>query len=419
MSKKKPVAPIAPPPPEEKEPRKALSNIGGAVVAHGDAQISSVLKNALNVVPDEKASMVHVHGFHTYTARLHPVTASRLIAGLMPHKAGNLLDPFCGSGTVLAEGRLLGHYCFGVDANPLALELSWLKTLGPTHAFLDRLMQAGQSVAMLAEQRRESKAGPTRLYSPHERKDFDIHVLFELDGLKLGISQVRDPDCRRALLLVLSAVLGKVSRSPQDSVTRVATGRRLATGFTIRFFHQKVEELCQRLSAYRELLPPKAPPARGQVGDARTLEPVENEWADLIVTSPPYAGVYDYQAHHELRLRWLGLKNSFDEQEIGARRHLSQLPPEKARQAWTRDLIRVLTQMRRVLKPRGLAALIIADSALGPDAVFADDLVASLAPQVSLRLLAQASQTRPNFHGPSGRAFQTRPRREHVLVVGR
>jgi len=419
MRKKLPEDFVQPALPEEKEPRKALSNIGGAVQTKGDSRICKVLQDALNVVPDEQASMLHIHGFHTYTARLHPATASRLIRGLMPRRGEHLLDPFCGSGTVLAEGRVLGHEGFGVDANPLAIELAWLKTLGPSDRFLEALLNEGGSVAALAEARRETKAGPSRLYSLEERKDFDIHVLFELDGLKVGITQVRDHELRRALWLVLSAVLGKVSRSPQDSVTRVETGRRLASGFTIRFFHKKVQELCSRLAAYSALLPPNAPPTHGALGDARTLVDVADRWADLIVTSPPYASVYDYQSHHELRLRWLDLKGSFEEEEIGARRHLSQLTPQKALSVWTQDLGQVLTQVRRVLNPEGLAALIIADSALGAEPAFADDLVSSLAPPKGLQLLAQASQVRPNFHGPSGRAFVRRPRREHVLVLSR
>jgi hypothetical protein len=56
--------------------------------------------------------------------------------------------------------------------------------------------------------------------------------------------------------------------------------------------------------------------------DARTL--VDRLGAGSvagIVTSPPYAGTYDYAEHHRLRFDFLGIRHrAFDEGEIGARR---------------------------------------------------------------------------------------------------
>jgi methylase of polypeptide subunit release factors len=95
----------------------------------GSAEERQALEHAFGVSPDERAVMAHVHGFHSYPARLHPETAARLIQAFSPPK-GQVLDPFCGSGTVLVEGRLAGRRVTGVDANPLAVELSWLKTGG-------------------------------------------------------------------------------------------------------------------------------------------------------------------------------------------------------------------------------------------------------------------------------------------------
>jgi methylase of polypeptide subunit release factors len=95
----------------------------------GSAEERQALEHAFGVSPDERVVMAHVHGFHSYPARLHPETAARLIQAFSPTK-GQVLDPFCGSGTVLVEGRLAGRRVTGVDANPLAVELSWLKTGG-------------------------------------------------------------------------------------------------------------------------------------------------------------------------------------------------------------------------------------------------------------------------------------------------
>ena len=78
----------------------------------------------------------------------------------------------------------------------------------------------------------------------------------------------------------------------------------------------------------------------------------------LTVTSPPYAGVYDYVAHHEARLRWLGMDDrGFRSREIGARKRLSDVQPDEGRAAWSDELSAVLRSLHRVTKPLGLAVL--------------------------------------------------------------
>ena len=61
----------------------------------------------------------------------------------------------------------------------------------------------------------------------------------------------------------------------------------------------------------------------------------------------------------------------------------------------------------------------MADSVVGRRPVFADELVQSLSRRVGLSLVGIASQGRPHFHGPSQRAFGSRPRREHILALRR
>ena len=68
-----------------------------------------------------------VHGLHSYPAMMAPPIARRLISELT-NKGETVLDPFCGSGTVLAEAVLLGRRTIGYDINPLALLIAKVKT---------------------------------------------------------------------------------------------------------------------------------------------------------------------------------------------------------------------------------------------------------------------------------------------------
>src|SRR5262245_23697815 len=135
--------------PDRSKERRALTNVGGAVRLEGDPVTAELLSRALDVPTSAEAeaeARAHVHGFHSYPARMHPQTARRLVEALSSPGAV-VLDPFCGSGTVLVEARLAGRAAVGVDANPLAVRLARLKVRGVTEAERGRLVDAAGAVA--------------------------------------------------------------------------------------------------------------------------------------------------------------------------------------------------------------------------------------------------------------------------------
>jgi SAM-dependent methyltransferase len=391
--------------------------VGGKVEVRGGSQEEqAALHHALDVRADEKQVMADVHGFHSYPARLHPVTASRLIAGLSQPGA-RVLDPFCGSGTVLVEARALGRRAIGSDLNPLAVELAWLKCLGLTRALAEGLIGAAEHVADQAEERRLARAAPLRLYPPEDRERYPQHILLELDSLSHGIEQLRAGEVQRALRLVLSSMLTKLAHSEGDTTRRKAP-RRLPSGFAIALFTQKTEELVRRMGQYKARLPARVPHAQLAVGDARRLRDVPSKTIDLIVTSPPYPGVYDYLDHHLHRLKWLGLEEgTLRRGEIGARREYRRLGLRAATERWLDEIGATLQEMRRVLTPEGRAVIVVADSVVDRRALRADVELQKAADRSGLELRALASQARPLFLHGAERAFADAPRREHVALL--
>ncbi len=347
---------------------------------------------------------------------MHPVTARRLIDQLSS-PGGVLLDPFSGSGTVLVEGRLAAREVIGIDANPLAIELAWLKTQSSSELDRREIVEAARTVGMFAEERRKRRSGVTQRYGAEDVALFDPHILLELDGLRAGLARIPAGGTRRALFLVLSSILVKVSRRPGDTAPGEAP-RRLASGFTIRLFFSKAEELAQRMAQFTGLLPRSThdtPLLR--VGDARQLDGVKSGAVDLIVTSPPYPGNYDYLAHHAVRLRWLGLDaDQFARIELGARRHLEPLPESAATARWASELGAAMSAMARVMSRTARLVLVLGDSVIRQRPLLADKLVRDLAPASGLMVSAVGSQARPHFHGASAHAFDRVPRKEHVIV---
>lgn len=412
--------------------RRSLTNIGGAIETSGDRAMAQLLARALDVTPsmDEAADdRAHVHGFHAYPARAHPVTARRLIEDLVP-EGGTVLDPFCGSGTIVVEAMLAGCMAIGSDLNPIAVMLARAKTYPRTPEKTKALVEAARGVAEHADARRRAKAGASRRLPQEDVSLFPPHVLLELDGLRAGIAEA-PPETRPDLSLVLSSILVKLSPRRGDT-SEEETDKRIAAGYPSRLFVRKAEELARRFDDFAMLLrnaaEEGAPPPRVRVweDDANVLKRVADASVDAVITSPPYVATYDYLQHHELRMRWLDLDpRKLARGEIGARRRYERLSPRDAVASWERELDKLFRSLARVMKKDAALVLLIADSAAGRGAghaepIRADEIVARVAEHGhELVPIARASQARPHFHGPTQRAFAGRPRFEHALMLRR
>jgi DNA modification methylase len=399
--------------------RRSLSHIGGPTALRGGSPDEQrILAAALDVESGEETTLAHVHGFHSYPARLHPETARRLIDELTT-PGSTVLDPFCGSGTVAVETRLAGRRAVGVDLSPLAVALAGLKASVPGADWTRDIERAAHRVAEHAEERRKKRAGASRRYPEDDVALFDPHVLLELDGLREGIDRIDPPTLRRALLLVLSASLTKLSKRGGDT-THLGPPKRIAGGYSIRFFVKKAHDLEVRLGQAAALLPEKPITPRLAVADARRLLRVSDKSVALVVTSPPYPGVYDYLEHHRARMRWLGLDaRELEANEIGARRHARRRSFAYALGRFRSEIGSALTEMARVLEPTGSIVIVSGDSVLDNRPVRSDALYADLAPSAGLEVVAVASQERPHFHAPTRAAFRDRPKREHAILLRR
>ena len=408
--------------------RRSLTNVGGEIDRGGDERASELLAHAVDVAPNEAADApdrAHVHGFHAYPARAHPVTARRLIDAFAPAR-GLVLDPFCGSGTILIEAMLAGRDALGTDLNPLAVMLARAKTYPRKPDAVAALLAAAKDVADFADARRKAKLGATRRLPQEDVSVFAPHVLLEMDGLRAGIEKA-PPEARPDLWLVFSSILVKLSAKRGDTSDEPLE-KRVSAGYPARLFVRKAEELAERFAAFASLLPSPVPRARVLLDDAGKLAKVEERGVDAVITSPPYVATYDYLAHHELRMRWLDLDTRrLAKDELGARRHYERMTPDEARASWERELAKFFRALARVTKKGAPVVLLIADSATPrgprgekPEALRADEIVADTADHVgTFEPVARASQARPHFHGPTIAAFFDRPRAEHALLLRR
>ena len=81
-----------------------------------------------DLVPDAALPDRATHLVHPYPAKLLPHIPIFLLSCERFSRPGDLVvDPFCGSGTVLVEAVLAGRTALGADANPFARQLAEAK----------------------------------------------------------------------------------------------------------------------------------------------------------------------------------------------------------------------------------------------------------------------------------------------------
>ncbi len=394
--------------------RRPFSGLrGGAIATSGDREVARLLASALDVVAEGPAELTH--GFHSYPARFHPLLPRRLIAAT---PGARVLDPFVGSGTTVIEAALAGRTGLGVDANPLAVALTRLKATVQPPERRAQLLSTATAVAerVLAEARASRRAGAhsppprraTRYDEPHR---YPPHVYRELVALRTAIDAVGDPWLNEALRLVLSSIVVKVSLQRSDT-DETLVPRNVPRGAAGRHFAARAAELVERMAAYAAHVPLGTPPPYVRLGDARKLAHVPAGSVDLVVTSPPYLGTYDYARHHARRFGWAGLDPApLLALEIGARRRATV-------ETWARDTAAWVGELARVVRSGGVAYVLVGDSAIGRTAIPGDAALRKAAEAARFTVVATASQERPDVYAPARGALPA-GRREHLVALRR
>lgn len=269
----------------------------------------------LKLFEDRSGAERATHLLHPYPAKLiRNIPRFFLASDAMAAPGATVLDPFCGSGTVLLEARLRGHWAVGADANPLARLISTAKLSPPpaeeTRRVLVKIIEAARTAA------------PNLPDVVNVDYWFDSRVKEQLARLRGALIETSGGVWESPFLWTcFSSCVRRVSRAdPRLSVpVRINPERvdrygakgaevlqrlkRLETVDVLQVFWQVTLANIRR--AERTSFPGGlGPPAI--FDDARRLE-LPEQTVDLVITSPPYAGAQKYVRASSLCLGWLGL----------------------------------------------------------------------------------------------------------------
>ena len=295
-----------------------------------------------------------------------------------------LLDPMCGSGTVLRAAVEHGVTALGVDIDPMAVLMAKVWCAPPSRSQLahdahEIIRRASESNAVdpvdLPWVDQETADFMSFWFAPDQR----AHLSRLADVLSR--SELHSTDALRvALSRIIVTKDGGASLGRDISHSRPHKVSELSDFDVPAEYMRSVRRLSERLNAERVRAAVEV-----QLGDSRRLPTsIEDGAVSCIVTSPPYLNAIDYLRGHRLSLVWLGYSvaevRAIRADSIGAERGLEQADvdpypyltgsgtdePATRIVGWSRRYLRdayaASSEMARVLRPGGTATLVVGNS---------------------------------------------------------
>jgi DNA modification methylase len=332
---------------------------------------------------------------HPFPARMAPSIAFDELP--VSSKPLRVLDPMVGSGTTAVVARAKGHHAVGFDSDPLAVMLSsaWCYNARRDSAVslaTDVLAEAKLRYKLLSSTE-SCPAGCDDATRDFVKYWFDRRSRLQLRSLADAIGRPSGGRDKAILWCGFSRLI--IAKSRGASLAMDLSHSRPHKVFETAPI-EPFDEFLNAVKRVADNMPFKGassslPAAQIKRHDARKL-PLDDSSIDFVITSPPYLNAIDYVRCSKFTLVWMGHKVSDLQQlrsenigserstlidsdadrleeivnAIGARvlhpRHKGML------KRYVKDLSLVLSEIARVLVPKGRAVFVVGDSTL--DGVF-------------------------------------------------
>ena len=273
------------------------------------------------------------HYLFRYPAKFHPPVARKLIEEFSG-KGDLVLDPFCGSGTLLVEALGVGRSSIGTDIDPLAIFVSRIKTLSiPVKSLQessDHLLTTLDNFERTKHQYEQLKFDDIPLEDFEREMSqrqlslppilnffhwFRRYVAVDLATIISQIKLVKMPKNHRLFLtLIFASIIRRSSNADPVPVSGLEVTAYMRTleenGRLINpysLFRKAISRGLKDWEEYQEQRSGCRCTVDVRQADAMRIRRYVRTKVDAIITSPPYHQAVDYYRRHTLEMFWLGL----------------------------------------------------------------------------------------------------------------
>jgi len=324
---------------------------------------------------------IRMHKIHVYPAKFPSLIAKKAFeyAETKHLHLETVADIFCGCGTVAVEAKRKGLDFWGCDINPVAVLISEVKTHPYDVATVKTIRESIMSSFQTGEVQTEYSAANERIQYWFTERQYN-----DLDKLKAAItSNTTDNEYRKLFLCIFSSILKGTSKWLTKSIKPQVDPEKKPQN-VIELFDKQIEVVIKSIeeAAYNN-------EAHISIEHNDILQVGRRNYADMIVTSPPYVTSYEYADLHQLSALWLGYAEDYTElraDSIGSSYGIEtkvipdDLVPTAEKivayfnwnKAQTRSIARYYSDMQKftnkafeILKSRGLVVFVIGDTEIG------------------------------------------------------
>lgn len=313
-----------------------------------ESMISNDNRSVTDIVPrlepppeHQRLDFAHIyaprmtHYLFRFPAKFHPPVVHALIRSHTT-SGQRILDPFCGSGTLLLAAAAEGRHAVGSDVDPVAVFVASVKS----HRFRPGHLRASWTLLspLLEELARSSSEYEKLQFVDITMEEYDdtvsnehlwvpeipnlLHwfrryVIVDLARILHKIERVRIPETHRTFFrLMFASIIRRSSNADPVPVSGLEVTsymkKRDAAGRLVNPFELLRKSTERGLLDVQEYWEVSKAESRISVyqADARVINARLRDQVDAVITSPPYHNAVDYYRRHQLEMFWLGFTST-------------------------------------------------------------------------------------------------------------
>ena len=317
-----------------------------------------------------------IHKVHVYPAKFPSLIAQKSFeyATKLEMNIERVADIFCGCGTVGVEACRKGYNFYGCDLNPVAVLLAEVKT---TRYNAAEAIRIGKNII---ENYKKKKPKKKYKFANKRLKYWYLESQYnELYHLKQQIDMFATEESYHKLFLcIFSSILKPTSKWLTKSIKPQIDPKKE--------IHNVIETFESQLKVFIKAIEQEDYQEANEIEIQRmnVLDIDKEDYADLLITSPPYVTSYEYADLHQLSSLWLGYTEDYTDlrkDSIGsqygtdktvqwnlsgtAKKIADQFPHNAQGVAISRyyaQMDQVIHVCSKLLKPKGICVFVIGDT---------------------------------------------------------
>ena len=297
-----------------------------------------------------------IHGIYPYRGKISSIDAQQIIQQL-PTSGKTLLDPFCGSGTIIYEAKKHGLNVVGIDSNPIAIQIAKAKFFNLD--IEEEIIRMKSIISSLDLHKCNKMPEKARRYF-HEDTASEIMCLVE--------QYSHFNDYEKAAFLGAICLTARGCNGYKWSSTQI--GKIAETKNYINFFEKFLDKLV------KHHYPIDINGSKIILGDTRRISSlIDKKSIDYIYTSPPYFDALDYTSNYTRIIHYI-FENDLNKIKMNLIQNFD---------SYEEDMKKCFNELLKVTKDDALIIFVVGDKKSGDSIINGGEFFSTV------------SEKKPNF----------------------